>query len=458
MTMRKNKKKHQFKIRTKITLMYLFLSAILLGVLLPTMYLMTTNYLWSTITTNMQTSMSNVEKCVYLDLNDAPNVDDEYCMDYDSIATDVYIRIKDQNGNIVYESKDADYAFMWYEDNEKDWQYLKEDYDVYYDGEHIVSIEAIGNIYFNTLLDDMRWIWWIMVPCYLIIATIGSYMLAKAVLRPIKEITKTAKKIKDGDLHRRIETVNSNDEVGRLADSFNDMVEELDISFEREKQFTSDASHELRTPVSVISACVEEALSSDDPDIRQENLEMIQNEVNRMTKIIAQLLQLSRGYEGRYQFEPEEISIYDVIDSVADISSIEAEKRSITIHNEVDQKAMIYADQSLITQVMMNIIGNAVKYGNENGNVWIKSLQDDHYIWTIIEDDGIGISEEDLDHIFERFYRADEARDRNGSGLGLAIVKWIIDLHKGRIKVASTLGEGTKFMIGLPKKAKESKE
>lgn len=430
--------------------MYLFLSTILLSVLLPTMYLMTENYLWSTIQTNMHTSMTNVEKCLYVDFNSSINVDEESCLDHDMIASDVYIRVKDSNGNIIYETLESDYAYMWYNESKKEWSYMEEDYDLYMDGTYVVKVESIGNIYFNKLLDNLRWIWWITVPCYLIIATIGSYMLAKAVLRPIKDITKTARSIKDGDLHRRIETVGSNDEVGQLADSFNDMVEELDISFEREKQFTSDASHELRTPVSVISACVDEALSSEDEAIRQENLEVIQSEVNRMTKIISQLLLLSRGYEGRYQFDPEDIHLYDVIDSVAEISGIEAEKRNITIENKVNKQHIVLADQSLLTQVMMNIIGNAVKYGNDNGHVWISSTKDDEYIWTIVEDDGIGISEDDLEHIFERFYRADLARDRNGSGLGLAIVQWIVELHKGKLKVASTLGKGTKFMIGLP--------
>ena len=101
----------------------------------------------------------------------------------------------------------------------------------------------------------------------------------------------------------------------------------------------------------------------------------------------------------------------------------------------------------------MNVIGNAVKYGREDGHIWLRSAEEKDMNWLIVEDDGIGIAPEDLEHIFERFYRADTARDRNGSGLGLSIVKWIVDLHEGTIKVSSKLGEGTRFDIGIPKTA-----
>ena len=172
-------------------------------------------------------------------------------------------------------------------------------------------------------------------------------------------------------------------------------------------------------------------MMTENHDILMENLETIRTENKKMAKIISQLLTLSRGYEGKYNFEPEEIDLHDMVDSVAEVAGFEADKREITITNNIPEGTIVKADQSLFTQVLMNICGNAVKYGKDKGSIVIDFRKDDEFIWTVIRDDGIGISEEDLNHIFERFFRADTARDRTGSGLGLSIVKWIMDLHKG---------------------------
>ena len=171
-----------------------------------------------------------------------------------------------------------------------------------------------------------------------------------------------------------------------------------------------------------------------------------------MRKIVSQLLMLSRGYEGRCHFQPEELCLWDMAESVCESLSALAEAKSIHIHNEVPQTYMIYADQSLFTQLLVNLVENAIKYGNESGNIRITSADDEADYNLCVEDDGIGISEDDLSKIFERFYRADKARDRTGSGLGLSIVKWIAELHEGKIVAESKLGKGTEMTVTWPKK------
>ena len=176
----------------------------------------------------------------------------------------------------------------------------------------------------------------------------------------------------------------------------------------------------------------------------------IQNETEKMTRMITQLLFLSRGYEGRLNFDPEEVSLYDMADSVSEELAADAKKRAIKIHNRVPEETVLTADQSLFTNLLVNLVGNAAKYGKEGGNVWIDAKAKDDDLSLTVTDDGIGISEEDIPHIFDRFYRADAARGRSGSGLGLSICKWIVQMHGGTIRAESKAGEGTSFCVKMP--------
>ena len=190
----------------------------------------------------------------------------------------------------------------------------------------------------------------------------------------------------------------------------------------------------------------EDALYTDDPEIRNENIRVIQKENQRMTKMLSQLLMLSRGYEGRYHLKPEELCLYGMVESVSESLAAMTETKSIQIHNEVSESSLIYADQSLLTQFLVNLIENSRKYGNAKGNIWITFKKEKEYK-LCIKDDGLGISDEELPKIVGRFYRSDKARDRNGSGLGLSIVKWIVTLHGGEISVESKIGKGTEMII-----------
>ena len=435
----------QSKIRTRIMLIYLALSVSLLLIFFTSSYFLMKNSLIDSLNTNLENTVSSMKKCLYVD-GDVLAIDSKSA---DSIAIQegIFIRIFSDDGTELYKSVDADRVFERtpYGDEAEFYDY-SEVVDI--DG-HEASIEAVGNIYFNRFFDSFSTLMYALAPAYLLISAIGAYLIAKRALKPITDITSTANTIKAGDRKNRIKTVELHDEVGELASTINEMLDELDVAFEREKQFTSDASHELRTPVSVISACADEALVSEDESVIRENLTMIKNESGKMTKIIAQLLQLSRGYEGRYNYEPEEIALKDMVDSVLEVEEFEAQEKRISLISDVNQQIMVKVDQSLFTQVLMNIVGNAIKYGNDDGHVWVSAEKIEDKIEIHIKDDGIGMSQNDLAHIFERFYRADASRDRKGTGLGLAIVKWIVDIHQGEIEAKSTLGEGTEFIIRI---------
>ena len=203
----------------------------------------------------------------------------------------------------------------------------------------------------------------ILTPIYLALSVAGAYILARRAIRPITEITKAAETISAGDLSKRITGITTKDEVQELADTFNTMLTRLQESFDRERQFTSDASHELRTPVAVISACAEDLNESVKGSESRQSLEAIQKESSRMNKIISQLLLLTRGYEGRYHVEKETLELHEVVGSVMEELSEVAADSQIQLFNKVPEDSVIYGDQSLMTQLLINLIGNSIKYG-----------------------------------------------------------------------------------------------
>ena len=166
-----------------------------------------------------------------------------------------------------------------------------------------------------------------------------------------------------------------------------------------------------------------------------------------MHSIIAQLLALTRGYEGKYRLEREEVPLRDMVADVLAELTEEAAANEISLTEQVPEEIRLSADQSLMTQLLLNLVENGIKYGKPGGTVAVRAAEQDGHILLTVRDDGIGIEEKDLPRIFDRFYRADRARDRSGSGLGLSIVKWIVELHGWSIQAASKPGQGTVFTI-----------
>ena len=316
-------------------------------------------------------------------------------------------------------------------------------------GEKIQLRVSRSNDTVERSLDQLQLVMLLAVPAFLALAVFGSYFLAKLALRPIDHITETAVSLGAGNLSRRITGIESRDEVGRLAGAFNGMLARLEGSFQREKQFTSDASHELRTPVSVIMAYAENLAAHAPDQETKAQAAAILTESRRMHSIIAQLLALTRGYEGKYRLERENIFLRDMVSDVLAELTEEAEANEIDLVEQVPADMILSADQSLMTQLLLNLVENGIKYGKTGGMVAVSALEQDGHILLTIQDDGIGIGEKDLPRIFDRFYRADQARDRSGSGLGLSIVKWIVELHGWEIQVESERGKGTRFTIQI---------
>ena len=308
------------------------------------------------------------------------------------------------------------------------------------------SLQSLTDTLFN-----LRIIMFISVPLYGLLASIGGLLLAKRALRPIDHITKTAQEISKGDLTQRLKLNRTEDEVGKLAVIFDEMLDKLESSIKKERQFASDASHELRTPISIITAQAEEVLRGKH-EIKEykEAIETVYDESKKMSHIISQLLMIYRSNEGRYKFHLEILNLNMIIEDIVNEFQDVANTNGLSISFKAEEEIKIKADQTLLTRLFINIIDNAIKYTNRNGKINISLSRVNNCSITIIEDTGIGIAEKDMPYIFDRLYQVDKSREDRGTGLGLAISKWITEIHKGEIKVESKLNSGSKFIIKLP--------
>ena len=287
-----------------------------------------------------------------------------------------------------------------------------------------------------------------------IMAGVGGLFLASRVLKPVEQITHTAQQIGESDLSHRI-NVKTNDELGRLAVTLNNMIGRLEEAFNRQRQFTADASHELRTPLAIMQAEATLALSKErtEADYRK-SLEIISQESAYMSAVIGKLLFLARSDAGKEQLNFEDVELKELISQLsANIEALAADK-GIKFSVDAPENLLVSGDKVKLRQLFINILENAVRYTQDGGSISVSMLKKDTDAVIKISDTGIGIPPEHLPHIFERFYRVDKARSRadGGVGLGLAIAKYIVDSHHGKIDVSSEVGKGTTFTITLPPK------
>ena len=276
---------------------------------------------------------------------------------------------------------------------------------------------------------------------------IGQY-ISRRMLKPVEAIREAAERISIEDLSQCISTDGPDDEMKELTVTFNSMIDRLDTSFQKQNQFISDASHELRTPISVIQgyANLINRWGKSDPDILQESIDSILTETEHMSTMIRQLLFLAKSDQSKLSLQKTKMSLNEVAEElVRDMEVLEV-NRKITYTEE--DAVEILADYGLLKQLLWIHGENALKYSADGGEVEVKVWKDKKFGYVSVRDNGIGIAEEDVPKIFDRFYRVDKSRNKeiSGTGLGLAIAKWIVESHDGEIMVESKPGEGTVFI------------
>jgi len=292
----------------------------------------------------------------------------------------------------------------------------------------------------------------VAVPVALAVAAVGGVFLARRALEPVDKIAQTAQQIGESDLSRRI-AVTTEDELGRLAATLNHMIERLEKAFQRQKQFTSDASHELRAPLAVIEAESTLALQKERPssDYRQ-SLEIIAQETRHMSRLVDQLLALARADAGKEQWNFTEVNVGELINNLATDAEILCREKGLTFQLGELQDLVVKGDQARLRELFMNLLDNAIRYTPAPGTVSISVRREGQMAVVAVTDTGVGIPAEDIPFIFERFYRVDKSRSRTegGTGLGLAICKHIAEAHGGTIEVQSQVGAGSTFSVWLP--------
>ncbi|MBR3994872.1 MAG: HAMP domain-containing histidine kinase [Clostridia bacterium] len=294
----------------------------------------------------------------------------------------------------------------------------------------------------------------ILIPLILLLTALGGYYITKKAFNPVNNIVKTANDISaQKDISKRIEIApdSKEDELHHLSVTLNKMLDKIENLIKQEKQFTSDASHELRTPISVILAQGEYLLDISKDEKEKELAGIIVDKSKQVSKLVSRLLLLARIDQNRQKFNKEKVDLGVIVDVAVDSMKELAAQKGILIFSNVPEGTIVDADESLLLSAITNLISNGIKYGKESGHVSVSASKVGDRTEIVVADNGVGISEEHIDKIWTRFYRVDDVRnDEYGSnGLGLSMVKSIIELHGGEITVKSSLGHGTEFRIIL---------
>jgi heavy metal sensor kinase len=295
-----------------------------------------------------------------------------------------------------------------------------------------------------------------LIPLGVLLAGCGGYFLARRSLAPVAAMGKQAERIGAANLHERLEVRNANDELGRLARTFNELLDRLDRSFERQRRFISDASHELRTPVSILRGEAEVALSqlSRSPDEYRESLAVLHEEAQRLARIVEDMFTLTRADAGEYRLARSDFYLDELAADCVRATRALAQAKNISLAVAAPEEMPVRADEDLLRRMILNLLDNAIKYTPAGGNVSVTcgSVPDGYEL--SVADSGPGIPAEMQSRVFERFFRADRARSRTGTdggaGLGLSIARWIAEAHLGRIELARSDATGSKFTLRIP--------
>src|SRR5437870_727306 len=298
----------------------------------------------------------------------------------------------------------------------------------------------------------------LVLPLGLAVALLMGSWISRRALAGVDQIITEVREITDGrSLHRRLAEPRVKDELGRLAETLNQMMTRLERSFAALRRFTADASHELKTPLTVVRAGVERAITTHNlPQDTLATLEETLQEIKRMTELVDALLTLARADEGIAPLHREPVDLREIVEEARETGELLAEQAGVQMELATPPEPVIVpVDASRIRQLILNLLTNAVKYTPAGGTVRMQLGSANGRVTLRVADTGLGIAPGDLPHIFDRFWRADSARtrtgERPGAGLGLAICKWIAEAHGGRIDVVSRPGRGTTFTVTLPR-------
>lgn len=460
----------RLSIGMRLTLWYLAIFA--LGQILfgAGMWFILRNNLYDIVDDGVENQADDVKSLLQAQGKDAPieklrqAVDEEYAIGH---AGD-YIQILDEKGDVIYRSSflAGHQSALLPPDQVKrpvsrtrridhrPFRFLFERLNI--DGRiFIIEMGAPADDALDTLHEFRSYLFW-FAPLLLLIAAAVGYWMSRKALSPVDELVRTARDVSGTNLKSRLQTLETGDELQRLSDTLNAMLDRIEASFQRVTQFTADASHELRTPVSLIRTEAELALRRSRGEAEyQEALRHILAEAERTSSLIEQLLSLARADSGRESVQLTPVNLSPILNSIVEgwkqVASIRGLQFSANIANH---DAFVMADETWLRRLIEILLDNAFKYTPSSGSVQLQleRKNEDRNVLVTVKDSGVGIAQEEHAKIFERFYRVDKARSRaeGGTGLGLSIAQWIVTQHHGTISVDSAPGQGAIFRVQLP--------
>jgi heavy metal sensor kinase len=296
----------------------------------------------------------------------------------------------------------------------------------------------------------------VAAPLFLILASLGGFWMSRRALAPVDRITRDARLISISNLSRRLEVPRANDELQRLTQTLNEMLDRIDKSVRRMVQFTADASHELRAPLTLIYTAAEFSLRRErKPEELLDAMRKVVRESARTASLVDDLLVLARADSGTDELRVAPVDLAAVARNVYEQVLTLAKPKHIQVSiDHAEEQVIVQGDEEALARLFLILLDNAVKYTPDNGQISFKVRSRDSHAEAIIRDTGIGIAAEDLPHIYDRFWRADKVRSRNlgGAGLGLSIALWIVQQHGGEIEARGEIGQGSQFTVRLPMK------
>ena len=321
-----------------------------------------------------------------------------------------------------------------------------------------VSLVILQSLHPQTeIMEDIRHTFYWIIPIALLLASAGGYFLARKSLAPVTDMAIQARGMGAARLSERLEVSNPRDELGTLALSFNELLDRLEKSFEQQRRFVADASHELRTPVAILQGETEVTLSRPDrpPEEYRETLGILRDESHRLAHIIEDLFTLTRADAGQYPLKSRDLYLDELATDVLRRTRSLAIAKGVTLTSSIQPELPLYADEDLLRRMLLNLLDNAIKYTPAGGMINVDCRLDANSYILRVSNTGPGIPAELQSRIFERFFRADKARSRaegdtGGAGLGLSIARWIAEAHHGRLELTQSDSSGTTFTAYLP--------
>lgn len=445
-------------LKFKITLWFTLVLIVMAAVLLSVMTQITESVFLQETEKHLVSSIEEFERTIFAHYSQKLPIPEKFLYD-----NGVQIAIYDYDGNVMLgrDPFGIDKVEFKKTNTPRTVKYNEQEYYLL-DKEIVVQnnvrawVRGVASITDKTLAIDFTTNYsMVFILIFTALTGFGGYILLDKALKPVEKIRSTAQVIiESSSLSDRIDVGEGKDELAVLATTFNTMLDKIETTFEKEKQFTSDASHELRTPISVIlSQCeyIEECV--DDIDEAKEAVGSIKEQTNKMSKLISELLWIARTDSKKVNLHVERINVSELLQFICEEQE-EIHGPNITLKRAISPNIFANCDTSMFSRLFINLISNAYQYNKENGNILVSLTETDKEMVFVIKDSGIGIPQDSLDKIWDRFYQVDQARtsDGNGSsGLGLSMVKWISDNHHGVLDIQSTLGKGTTIIFTMNK-------